>query len=242
MVDSPAWRLVKALDTLVSDDGNTITVDNYPKPAPLSPGFKKMIDEGSPDSSEQMMKDSFGVKHWIDDLPYAKAQERLESQPTINIEGLVAGYTGPGGKTVLPHRAVAKIDMRLVPGMTFDAAVAALKAHLAKRGYGDIEVNVTGGYNPTQSQASAPLIQAQLAVARSHGIQPSLWPRSAGSYPGFAFTDPPLSLPSGHFGLGYGTGAHAPDEYFVIDSTNKNLDGFDGAAMSYAEYFYELAK
>ena len=39
-------------------------------------------------------------------------------QPTINIEGLVAGYTGPGGKTVLPHRAVAKIDMRLVPDMT----------------------------------------------------------------------------------------------------------------------------
>jgi len=242
MVDSPAWRLVKALATLVSDDGNTITVDNYPKPLPLSPEFKKMVDDGSPASSEQMMKDSFGVKHWIDDLPYAQAQERLASQPTINIEGLVGGYTGPGGKTVLPHRAVAKLDMRLVPGMTFDAAVAALRAHLAKRGYGDIEVNVTGGYNPTQSDANAPLIQAQLAVARAHGITPQLWPRSAGSYPGFAFTDPPLSLPSGHYGLGYGTGAHAPDEYFVIESTNKNLDGFDGAAMSYAEYFYVLAK
>ena len=57
------------------------------------------------------------------------------SQPTVNIEGLVGGYTGPGGKTVLPHRAVAKIDMRLVPGMKKDDAVAALKAHLAKRGY-----------------------------------------------------------------------------------------------------------
>jgi acetylornithine deacetylase/succinyl-diaminopimelate desuccinylase-like protein len=242
MVDSPAWRLVKALGTLVSDDGNTITIDNYPKPPPLSPEFKKMVDEGSPQSSEKMMMDSLGVTHWIDDLPYAQAQERLTSQPTVNIEGLVGGYTGPGGKTVLPHRAVAKIDMRLVPGMHFDDAVAALKAHLAKRGYGDIEVNVTGGYNPTQSEASAALIQAQLDVVRAHGVKPLLWPRSAGSYPGFAFTDPPLSLPSGHYGLGYGTGAHAPDEYFVIESSNKNLDGFDGAALSYAEYFYALAK
>jgi acetylornithine deacetylase/succinyl-diaminopimelate desuccinylase-like protein len=58
------------------------------------------------------------VQHWIDDLPWAQANERLVSQPTVNIQGLVGGYTGPGGKTVLPHRAVAKIDMRLVPGMT----------------------------------------------------------------------------------------------------------------------------
>ena len=45
----------------------------------------------------------------------------------MNIEGLVGGYTGPGGKTILPHRAVAKIDMRLVPDMKKDDAVAALK-------------------------------------------------------------------------------------------------------------------
>ena len=61
----------------------------------------------------------------------------LESQPTINIEGLVAGYTGPGGKTVLPHRAVAKIDMRLVPDMTAEDTLAKLKAHLVKHGFGD---------------------------------------------------------------------------------------------------------
>src|SRR4249919_38643 len=242
MVDSPSWRLVKALGTLVSDDGNTITIDNYPKAPPLSAEHKAMIAAATAGADEAMMKNAYGVQHWIDDLPYAQAQERLTSQPTVNIEGLVGGYTGAGGKTVLPHRAVAKLDLRLVPGMHFDDAVAALKAHLAKRGYGDIEVNVTGGYNPTQSRADAPLIQAQLAVLRASGITPLLWPRSAGSYPGFVFTDPPLSLASGHYGMGYGTGAHAPDEFFVIESSNKNLDGFDSAAMSYVEYFYELAK
>jgi acetylornithine deacetylase/succinyl-diaminopimelate desuccinylase-like protein len=242
MIDSPSWRLVKALGTLVSDDGNTITIDGYPKAPPLSAEHKAMIAAATEGADEKIAMDSYSVKHWIDDLPYVQAQERLVSQPTVNIEGLVGGYTGPGGKTVLPHRAVAKIDMRLVPGMKFDDAVSALKAHLAKRGYGDIEVNVTGGYNPTQSSADSDLIKAQLAVLRAHGVKPLLWPRNAGSYPGFAFTDPPLSLASGHFGFGYGTGAHAPDEYFVIDSANKNIDGFDGAAMSYVEYFYALAK
>ncbi|KFN41046.1 M20/M25/M40 family metallo-hydrolase [Arenimonas oryziterrae] len=242
MVDSPAWRLVKALGTLVSEDGNTITIDNYPVAPPISAEHRAMVLAASPQSSDAEAKKTFGVQHWIDDLPYAQAQERLVSQPTVNIEGLVGGYTGAGGKTVLPHRAVAKIDMRLVPGMKFDDAVAALKAHLAKRGYGDIEVKVTGGYNPTQTAANTALIQSALAVLRGRGIEPLLWPRNAGSYPGFVFTDPPLSLPSGHFGLGYGTGAHAPNEFFLIESANKNLDGFDGAALSYVEYFYELAK
>ncbi|MEP7098590.1 MAG: M20/M25/M40 family metallo-hydrolase [Dokdonella sp.] len=242
MVDSPAWHLVKALTTLVSADGNTITIDNYPIAPPISAEDKAMIAIAASKRSEANAKKQFGVQHWIDDLPWQAANERLVSQPTFNIEGLVGGYTGPGGKTVLPHRAVAKIDMRLVPGMTTDAAIAALKAHLAKRGFGDIEVNVSGGYNPTSTKASSRLIQAQLAVLKRDGLDPLMWPRNAGSYPGFVFTDAPLSLASGHFGLGHGSGAHAPDEYYVIESSNPAVQGYDGAVMSFVEYLYELAK
>lgn len=242
MVDSPAWRLVKALDTLVSDDGNTITIEGYPAAPPISAEEKAMIATASARRSEDRAKASMGVRHWIDDLSWREANERLVSQPTVNIQGLVGGYTGPGGKTVLPHRAVAKIDMRLVPGMTKDAAVAALKAHLARRGYGDIEVNVSGGYDPTSTRADARLIQAQIALLKRRGIDPVLWPRNAGSYPGFVFTGAPLSLASGHFGLGHGSGAHGPDEYFLIESTNPAVEGYDGAVMSYVEYLYELGR
>lgn len=242
MVDSPAWRLVKALDTLVSDDGNTITIDNYPKAPPLSAADKAMIAAATARRDEATAKKQLGVPHWIDDLSWQAANERLVSQPTVNIEGLVGGYTGPGGKTVLPHRAVAKLDLRLVPGQTKDAAVAALKAHLQKHGYGDIEVNVSGGYNPTSTPIDAPLIQAQLAVLRNDGLDPLLWPRLAGSYPGFVFTDPPLNLAAGHFGLGHGSGAHAPDEYYLIESSNPKVQGYDGAVMSFVDYLYELAK
>ncbi|WP_460714692.1 M20/M25/M40 family metallo-hydrolase [Lysobacter terrae] len=242
MVDSPAWRLVKALDTLVSDDGNTIMIDGYPKPRPISAEEKAMIAEASKRKDEAQVKQQLGVQHWIDDLPWQQANERLETQPTVNIEGLVGGYTGPGGKTVLPHRAVAKLDLRLVPDMKAADAVAALKAHLAKRGFGDIEVNVTGGYDPTSTSAQTRLIQAQVATLKKAGIDPVLWPRNAGSYPGYVFTDAPLKLAAGHFGLGHGSGAHGPDEYYLIESSNPKVQGYDGAAMSFVEYLYELAK
>src|SRR5436190_14858581 len=207
MVDSPSWHLVKALDTLVSPDGNTITIDGYPKPRPLNAEEKAMIAEASKRRSEAQLKKQITVQHWIDDLPWTQANERLESQPTVNIEGLVGGYTGPGGKTILPHRAVAKLDLRLVPDMTAAESLAALKAHLAKRGFGDIEVNMTGGYDPTTTPGDAALIKAQVAVYKRSGIDPVILPRIAGSWPGYVFTGGPLRLPAGHFGLGHGSGA-----------------------------------
>src|SRR5213080_3202148 len=242
MVDSPAWHLVKALNTLVSEDSNEIAIDNYPKPRPISDEEKKMIVAASKIRSEEQSKKQLSVQHWINDLPWEQANIRLESQPTANIEGLVGGYTGPGGKTVLPHKAVAKMDFRLVPDMKAADALAAIKAHLAKRGFGDIEVNMTGGYDPTSTSADSGLIQAQLATYKKFGIDPFLWPRNAGSYPGYVFTGEPLKLAAGHFGLGHGSGAHAPDEYYVIESSNPKIQGFDGAVMSFVEYLYELAK
>src|SRR5207247_1375682 len=110
------------------------------------------------------------------------------------------------------------------------------------RGFGDIEVNVTGGYDPTSTSSMPPLIQAQVSVLKRAGIDPVLWPRNAGSYPGYVFTSEPLKLASGHFGLGHGSGAHAPDEYYVIESTNPNVQGYDSAVLSFVEYLYELAK
>ena len=104
------------------------------------------------------------------------------------------------------------------------------------------DLNVTGGYDPTATPVSAPLIQAQVAVLKRDGIDPVMWLRNAGSYPGYVFTGPPLNLASGHWGLGHGSGAHAPDEYYVIESGNPKIQGFDGAVMSFVEYLYELGK
>ena len=241
-VDSPAWHLVQALATLVGSDGHTPAIDGFAdKVRALNAEEKALIREAAKRMDEAVAKKQMGVEHWVHDVDWLESLELLAGRPTVNIEGLVAGYTGPGGKTVLPHRAVAKLDLRLVPDMTAKDALAALQTHLAKRGFGDIEVNMTGGYDPTTTPQKSALIQAQAAVYRGHGSEPVFWPRLAGSWPGYVFTGDPLRLAAGHFGLGHGNGAHAPDEYLVIESANPKVQGFDGAVLSQVEYLYELA-
>jgi acetylornithine deacetylase/succinyl-diaminopimelate desuccinylase-like protein len=241
-VDSPAWHLVQALTTLVSKDGNQPAIEGFADRArPMSAAEKAMVAEGARRMDEAQAKKLLGVERWINDVSWIEALERLVSLPTVNIEGLVGGYTGPGGKTILPHRAAAKLDLRLVPDMTAQEALAALKRHLAKNGYGDIEVNMTGGYDPNSTPGDSSLIRSQIAVYRRHKIEPLMWPRSAGSWPGYLFTNPPLNLPAGHFGLGHGSGAHAPDEYYVVESANPKIEGIDGAVFSFVEYLFEMA-
>src|SRR6202046_891940 len=219
-VDSPSWPLVQALNTLVEKDGHQPAVEGFfEKVKPLSEAQVQMIKEHAAKTPESTAMKALGVQHWVHDKNWVDSLMLLESRPTINIEGLVAGYTGTGGKTGLREKAVAKIDMRLVPDMTAADTLAKLKAHLAKHGFADIEVNMSGGYDPTQTDPGSKLIQAQLSTYRKLGLDPQLWPRSAGSWPGYVFTDAPLRLPGGHFGLGYGTGAHAPGEDYVIESS-----------------------
>src|SRR5260370_40353868 len=95
---------------------------------------------------------------------------------------------------------------------------------------------MTGGYDPTSTPPDSALISAQKSVYRRHKIEPLLWPRNAGSWPGFVFTGAPLNLPAGHFGLGHGGGAPAPGEYFLIEATKTEVDGLGGGAYSFCEY------
>ena len=241
-VDSPVWHLVQALNTLVDKDGDP-AIDGLTKNVqPLSARDKEMIATAAKRLDEAEAKKLMGVKHWVKDVSWTEALERIAGAPTVNIEGIIGGYTGPGGKTILPHQAIAKLDLRLVPDQTADGALAALKAHLAKRGFGDIDINMTGGYDPTTTPADSPIIKAEEAVYKNHGIDPVMVPRLGGSWPGYVFTNPPLSLGAGHFGLGHGSGAHAPDEYYVIESTNPKVEGWDGAVLSYVQLLDELAK
>lgn len=241
-VDNPAWHLVQALNVLVKPDGHTPAVEGFfDRVKPLTPRQRQILEAAIPRKNEANTKRALGVQRWIDDASWPDALLKLVSQPTINIQGLVGGYTGPGGKTILPHRAVAKLDMRLVPDMTAKGTLALLQSHLAKHGFGDIEVNMTGGYDPTETDPDSKLVQAMLATYRKVGVDPLLWPRMAGSWPGVTFTGEPLRMPAGSFGMGHGGGAHAPDEYYVIEASNAKVAGLDGAVRSYVEFLYSVA-
>jgi acetylornithine deacetylase/succinyl-diaminopimelate desuccinylase-like protein len=241
-LDSPAWHLVEALASLVSPDGNDPAIPGYTdKVLPLSDTDKKMIAVAAQRLKESDAKKQLGIDHWVHDVGWQQAIELLVSRPTINIEGLVGGYTGVGGKTILPGKAVAKLDLRLVPDMTAAGALEALKNHLTAKGFGDIEVRMSGGYDPTSTAADSKIIRVSAEVYRKNGIDPVMMPRLAGSWPGYVFTGEPLKLPAGHFGLGHGNGAHAPNEYYLIESENPKVKGMDGAIASHVEFLYAMA-
>ncbi len=242
-VDSPAWHLVKRSTrwwpTMAirrrSTAGSRMS-------APSRHREKELLAASLP-KDEEAVKKVLGVRRstsWIED--FLASTYRLASQPTVNIQGLVSGYTGPGGKTVLPGRAEAKLDFRLVPDMTKEEAVGKLKAHLAKRGFGDIEVIVSGGYSPTESPEDSVIIQAGAATLKQAGIAYSLFPRRAGRWPGVVFTGPPLKMAAGHFGVGRGGGAHAPDEWILIESSDPKVAGYEQQAQMFVDYLYETAR
>src|SRR5215212_8283106 len=175
-LDSPSWHLIQALNTLVQADGHTPAVEGFfDKVRPLTARQKQILEAAIPKRNEAGAKKALGVEHWFKDESYHDALVRLVTQPTINIEGLVGGYTGAGGKTILPHRAVAKIDMRLVPDMTAKGTLEKLKAHLTKHGFGDIEVSMTGGYDPTETPPNARLVEAMVRTYTKQGVEPLLW-------------------------------------------------------------------
>jgi acetylornithine deacetylase/succinyl-diaminopimelate desuccinylase-like protein len=241
-LDSPPFHLVQALTSLVTADGAEPAIDGFADPArPLSAAELQMVQRASKRMSEAKAKELLGATRWIRDVDWEHALQRFCGRPTVNIEGLVGGYTGPGGKTMLPSKTVAKLDLRLVPDMTAQGALAALKAHLEKRGFGDLEVNMTGGYDPTTTPADSEFVRSLDRAYRKAGLDPLLWPRNAGSWPGYLFTAKPLGLPAGHYGLGHGSGAHAPDEYLVIESSNPKVAGLDAAVNSYVTYLEGLA-
>jgi hypothetical protein len=111
-VDSPVWRLVQALNTLVGPDGHTPAIEGwFEHVKPLTARQKEIIADGVAKTDEAEIKKTYGIRHWIGDEDFLTSQLRLASQPTVNIQGLVSGYMGPGGKTVLPGRAEAKLDL-----------------------------------------------------------------------------------------------------------------------------------
>ena len=86
-VDSPAWHLVQALNSLMSEDGHTPAVEGFfAKVRPLTPAQRRILDEAIAKKNEAATKKALGVERWIKDENWHAANVRLVSQPTINIQ------------------------------------------------------------------------------------------------------------------------------------------------------------
>lgn len=241
IVDNPAWRLVTALASLVSDDGNTVTLDGFhdtvrPPTAAEEAAVVTLAETFSIEPFRQLWQ----VDRFLDEETTFGLLRRYFFTPTLNIDGIWGGYTGLGSKTVLPHKATAKLDMRLVPNQGKDEILANLRRHLDERGFADLDVRLLGGGEWSQTAPDAPIVRAAVAGLRDLGVEPEVWPRNVGFFPGYVFNRPPLALPFCAAGLGHGGRAHSPDEYFVLDG-NEKVHGLAGCEKSYAAMLFQYA-
>lgn len=245
IVDAPAWRLTQALATLVSRDGNTILVPGY-YDAIRKPNDEEqrllngmLVDFGR---GEAGLRNAIGVNRLIDGWTGADALGQYLFNTTLNIDGIWSGYSGPGMKTILPHVATAKLDSRLVPNQTPDEALRLIRAHLDAQGFSDIILRKMSGYPPAQTSVTAPLVQTAIGVYNKYGMTPSMSPRLAGSAPYYVFTET-LKLPLVAGGIGYGSGAHAPNEFMVVEpAAGSRIAGLAQIEKFYVDLLYALAE
>lgn len=243
VVDSPAMRLVNAIASLTNPDANTVMVDGYydglrgPTEAEQA-----LINHLAASGNFDRLRESLQVERWIDGLEGSAAILRYLFEPTMNINGIISGYTGEGGMTILPHRAVAKMDSRLPPGLDADASMDKIRNHLQAQGYGDIEIRQTAGYPAASSPVEAGLVQAMIQVLNKYQATPMVSPWLAGSAPFYHFTET-LDLPFVFGGLGHGGGVHAPDEYMLIEpAAGIGAAGLADVQKAYVDLLYALAE
>jgi len=242
-VDSPVWRMIHALATMTSEDGNKILIDGwYDNVKPLSKDDLELIDKLAETFDEEPARREMKVKRFMSNLHGKDLLIQYISSTTLNIDGIWGGYTGPGSKTILPHKVTAKIDTRLVPDQSPEEIIPKIRKHLDKHGYTDITIRSLDPYDWSKTSAKEPVVQATIQAYRKLGYEPEIWPMYASSVPYYLFNRRPLHLPFIDAGLGYGARAHAPDEFFVIEG-NERVAGLAGCEKSfvaildtYAEY------
>ncbi|MCP4357219.1 MAG: M20/M25/M40 family metallo-hydrolase, partial [Chloroflexi bacterium] len=146
-------------------------------------------------------------------------RETAVFQPTCTICGLTSGYQGAGAKTVLPAKASAKIDFRLVPQQTPEEMVSKLRAHLDVQGFHDVDVKLLGGGRPAKVDPDDPFVQiANETAVDVYGQEPVVMPMIGGSGPNYPFIHT-LGLPLVAAGVGYpGSNAHAPNENMRLEN------------------------
>ncbi len=242
IVDAPALRLAHALASFTTPDGNTIVIPGYyDRVRPPTLEEQRLINgmlRGWDDARQQNL---LGVDRWIDGITGRDAIMSYLYDATFNIDGIWGGYTGEGSKTILPHKATAKVDTRLPPDLHPDSALAMFRRHLDAHGFQDIAIRRLSGYPAAQTSVDAPLVQAALSVFRKYGFTPTVSPRLAGSAPFYQFTDR-LGLPLVFSGLGHGSGAHAPNEYMLIrPAPGSRIAGLADLEKAYVDLLFALA-
>jgi acetylornithine deacetylase/succinyl-diaminopimelate desuccinylase-like protein len=252
VVDSPAWRLIHALATLTDREGQRLVVNG------LEQLFDARKDIGAEEGAllEQLHRRFMGrdpntvipglsagtpVKAFKRGLSGQDVLDEYLYAPSVNISGLRSGYIGPGSKSfLLPHQAVATLDIRLITDLDAQEVLRRLRAHLERQGFGDIRVHVYGAYNWGQTDPRADVVRATLETLEAYGYPPVVWPMVAFGGP-WAHVPKALGIPALRgAGPGYGDGVATSNEFYVIAGDGKVADLADTEKF-YVDLLYNYA-
>ncbi|WP_171097673.1 M20/M25/M40 family metallo-hydrolase [Ruegeria sp. HKCCD7255] len=185
VVPNPIWTLVQLLATMKDPEGN-ITVEGLTEPVIPPTNLERDAIARLPNDEQAVMED-LKLDHMDGpvDRPY---WDRLMFHPTLTINGMHGGYSGPGSKTVLPNEAIAKCDVRLVEPLTPDYVFERIEAHVARHAP-EVEVVRHNGMLPSKTPLDSPFAKPlREAIVAARGVEPLIYPTVGGSLPDYVFT------------------------------------------------------
>jgi acetylornithine deacetylase/succinyl-diaminopimelate desuccinylase-like protein len=233
-IASPVWTLVHALAELTRPDEVILVPSLLEGARPPTEADRVLLRElaGGFDATEHLAE-AGAVRY---KLPGGSAEllEALIFRPTMNVSGLEAGYTGPGGKTILPNRARALLDVRLVPDLDAMQVAEAIRAHLRSRGFGHVDVDVRDHYPWAKSDPESVVAAAMRASYERLGRRVLPYPMAPWCAPFFVF-DRVLGIPWASGGLGISGGAHGPDEFASVEGLREHILGVAEFLVAFGE-------
>ncbi len=187
IVPNPAWRLIQALHALKNEHNDILIPGFYDDVDPVTPADEAAM-RTMPFEAETIKK-NFGLTSLVKGVSGMDVLRHFLFSPTCNIAGFASGYTGKGQKTLLPHSASVKMDMRLVPSQVPGDVFDKLKRHLKASGYEDIRVELISTLEPARTPVSDPIVSRVIDSARRvYGQEPVVIPIWAGSSPRYLFS------------------------------------------------------
>jgi acetylornithine deacetylase/succinyl-diaminopimelate desuccinylase-like protein len=232
MLPNAAWQLIWALNSLKDQNEKILIKGFYDQVTPPSQVDFELL-RSSPTKVETIQK-QFGFKKLIGGLTKENFQKAL-FHPTCNIQGITTGYQGDGNKTVIPAKASAKLDFRLVPDQDPEDILVKLQKHFKEHGFEEIQVKKYGMMWPVKISPDNPFVTLTNQTGEEVYDKSSVMiPMVGGSSPVYAFHKPLGGIPVVRAGVRYWDNrAHAPNEHVrICDFLNgarhiaRILDGF----------------
>jgi len=218
VISSPAWSLVRALASLVGPDETPLLAELRPSPVP--PEDKALVDTLAEDFDVEAHLQEAGAQRLRGAGEAVDVIRALLYEPAVNLNGVTTGFSA-GGKSIIPHRAEAALDVRLPFGTDAGAVLSSIET-LLRREVPEVSVEDVHICPAAKTSSSSPVAKAMIDSHASIGRNPRVWPSSSWWAPYYLFVDV-LGLPFASGGAGHSSRAHSADEYATVAGLREHM-------------------